>query len=690
MANNYWRGTTNSNWGTATNWSLGAVPTSNDGNVAVFDGSSPNCTLNINALCNNVDFTLYTNTITLTNNLNVSGNCTLGSSMIITYSAGLLVLNGTGTLTPNTKQWIGQVNITGNITLTLAANFYCNLLVIGTTTNTLTLTNNTIYCQSLNSTLTSGTCSGTTQIVLNGLGVNISSTGISNTISTSTPTNNTWTGGNWNTAGNWSQGAVPTANDGFLTVVNGVTGTVNAVGNCNALKVNGGTVTMSNAINVYGSVALGASTPTLSGTGQIISARTGSISSLGGVWSNSYQLTTASSIYILTSNFTILGTLSWGATTITLNKTSTEYFGCGGLTLGAYAPTKGTATIRVNSGTITANGGNGNNINNPIELNGNISFGTGINLTENAPLIYTSGTITTTGSTVIYTFGSNTNLNLCSAFNYNNLYLSIPTSSNITISSDLTVNGTLTLGNPGGTPNSTITGTYNITCGTLFANTGFSEATFNFTATFIVNGLSTLTSAGSSNTYNGGNFICKGGLSVFAGSVLGTATIEVQGGTISCTTGIINNQVNLNGSTTFGNTVRFAKLAWVSGTLTVTNSTLYIQVTSNIDMQGQTLYNVTVMNTTLNLLSELKIQGALTGTASTAASHGLIKSNSSGVQRKLTLLSAATYDLSFVDFTDIDANDGKPIWSYKGTISNSNNVFSLTPNSFNESLITVN
>ncbi|MEK9135042.1 MAG: hypothetical protein AAB451_01980, partial [Patescibacteria group bacterium] len=75
MAANIFDGSTDSNWGTAANWSLNAVPTATDANVATFDATSPACTVNApNRVCNGLDFTGYTNTITMTFQITVSGS----------------------------------------------------------------------------------------------------------------------------------------------------------------------------------------------------------------------------------------------------------------------------------------------------------------------------------------------------------------------------------------------------------------------------------------------------------------------------------------------------------------------------------------------------------------------------------------------------------------------------------------
>ena len=127
MAANIFTGTTNSNWGTATNWSLGSVPTASDGHVATFDASSPDCTINASSrVCNAIDFTGYTNTISgdAARTLTVSGNITLGAGM---GDGGNIMIqsNANLTLTTNGYAWKGIYYGGVHFTTTLADDFYC-------------------------------------------------------------------------------------------------------------------------------------------------------------------------------------------------------------------------------------------------------------------------------------------------------------------------------------------------------------------------------------------------------------------------------------------------------------------------------------------------------------------------------------------------------------------------------------
>lgn len=121
MADNIWTGATSVNWGTATNWSLGVVPTANDGNVARFNATSPNCTVNSSIrACNAIDFTGYTATITMSQGIVVSGNITLGAAMLMSGS-GVLSPGVASTITSNGVTWSAGWTFGGSgLTHTLA------------------------------------------------------------------------------------------------------------------------------------------------------------------------------------------------------------------------------------------------------------------------------------------------------------------------------------------------------------------------------------------------------------------------------------------------------------------------------------------------------------------------------------------------------------------------------------------
>ena len=152
------------------------APTSSD--PVIFDANSGNCIMNVAGVAGSVNFANYTNTITFSNNLSVSGNITLGSGMIFA-GAGELIYEGTtnSTLTSNGKE-VGVVFRFGcgaNHTITFADNwtFGENLILqSGASAVTMIYNGNNLLCKK--SLLTNNSSSrvvyGTTKIQMIGSG----------------------------------------------------------------------------------------------------------------------------------------------------------------------------------------------------------------------------------------------------------------------------------------------------------------------------------------------------------------------------------------------------------------------------------------------------------------------------------------------------------------------------------------
>ena len=99
MAIYFWRGLTGSTWGTAGNWSTGStstlggvVPTVADD--VIFDANSSACTVDTTTrVCKSINFSAYTNTITMTFGINVAAAGSTGVQVIL--GSGMTI-NGTG------------------------------------------------------------------------------------------------------------------------------------------------------------------------------------------------------------------------------------------------------------------------------------------------------------------------------------------------------------------------------------------------------------------------------------------------------------------------------------------------------------------------------------------------------------------------------------------------------------------
>jgi hypothetical protein len=195
-----------------------SIPTAADD--AIVDGNSPSCTVGTARSFLTLNFTGYTNTITMDADITVAGNVTLGSGMTIVDGVGILILNATLTVTSNGKSWTGKLRftnassrvytITGDLsatTVTFAAN-------AGTTYN-----GNKVKvqgnCEIQNTTTL---IEGTSEIVYEGTGT------ITSSLTTGSIRNNVTfaAGSNYSIVGNWNYGT------GLLKREAGATLTVSA------------------------------------------------------------------------------------------------------------------------------------------------------------------------------------------------------------------------------------------------------------------------------------------------------------------------------------------------------------------------------------------------------------------------------------------------------------------------------
>jgi len=171
-------GGVDNNWGTIGNWSLTdggsggqSVPGSSDD--VFFTSNSPACTVNSSSRnAKSLDFTGYSNTITMSNAITVAGNVTLSATMGIAGAAGISV-STTATLTSNGRTWTQPLTLaTGGITYTLADNWSVSgSLTLGATTSTVTINGFQLTASgNVTFSTTSGSLTGTTTLLLNGSG----------------------------------------------------------------------------------------------------------------------------------------------------------------------------------------------------------------------------------------------------------------------------------------------------------------------------------------------------------------------------------------------------------------------------------------------------------------------------------------------------------------------------------------
>lgn len=266
--NKFQTGGVDSNWGTTGNWSQGTVPTASDGHVTTFDGTSPACTVNTSSrVANTLDFTGYTGTITMSQQITVSGSVTLALGMTISGSGALLV-DATATLTSNGKTWPNALNlgvVSGSQVFTLADNWTVQgLLTLGSTSTTKTYNGFQITASAgLTHSGSSGIVTGTTVIVMNGTGTitGATTTGsfrLSLTINTSGTITFAAAAFNFNTATlTYTAGTVVTTGS-TLNILTGATTLAVAGITWQAVKITGTiTVTLSENLSVAGLLTIG-------------------------------------------------------------------------------------------------------------------------------------------------------------------------------------------------------------------------------------------------------------------------------------------------------------------------------------------------------------------------------------------------------------------------------------------------
>ena len=254
-------GTTN--WNLATSWStvsstsavnLGTFPSSTTLDPVIFDANSSNVTVNVVSNCTSLDFTNYAGIITMTSNLTVHGNITLGVSMGM-LGSGILTIGATSIYTSNGVTWTGTLQLGSgpsiNITLASLITTVQNLRVSAGASGTIqTVNSNTLNILGDLTMLTH--LAGSTQLNLIGTGTWNSQGGTNSEVRTKL---------NINTLGTITRGVNGSAYAGLeLKYTQGslVNGSAN-------LLLSGGASTLSvisNGVN-WGNVTLSANTTTL-------------------------------------------------------------------------------------------------------------------------------------------------------------------------------------------------------------------------------------------------------------------------------------------------------------------------------------------------------------------------------------------------------------------------------------------
>ena len=292
------------------------------------------------------------------------------------------------------------------------------------------------------------------------------------------------------------------------------------------------------------------------------------------------------------------------------------------------------------------------------------------------------------------------------------------------------VSGQVTMAGTGGNLNITSTSTLTsggktLPCALTIAG---SAITYTLGDDWTVNG--TLTTGGGAQVVNGNNFYLKGSLTIAQNNnVSGTTIFNLIGtGTWgSATTGncLLKNSLVINtaGTITLGTTgtiqYNTGTLTYTAGTVVTTGSTLTINASTTLNTAGIVFNNITCNATqTLTNNSLLTATGTLTKSAAitwagsagftvanftdttaglthtyvagltytvttaftatgTAASHKAFISSTPTSPYYFILSPGCTTDIEYLNVTDADSSDGRPIWAFKPTLTRTKNWNSL-------------
>jgi hypothetical protein len=520
---------------------------------------SASCTLATNGITWNNFTTSTTATITLTNNFSMSGVWTSRAGTITFAGAG--TFNSTGSIsfsstaavtTKNALPNITTITISNNATTTLAGDITASGLVTLGVTSSSTIISSTGGARTI-------TCSA---------GLTIGST----TGFVACNVNLKITGGTISSSGSLSGGYIQINSTYQFEIDGNVTFAA-----ANALYMYGGVTTGTGGTFKYTS-------GTVTTTGSSIYVQAMNFNSGSIAWNNVWFISGSASTTVLQSNITVNGLLTLGYLTVsyTINNdgTTKTIAANGGITMsGSTSIVSGTANIRATGGTIT--GVSSVQLRNNLEIVGNVTFASGVTFNYNTGiLLYTSGAVTTTNSTL--SVGASTTLNT-NGITWHNLTTSA--TAVITLSSNFTWSNIW----------SSTSGTVTFTGAGLLVSTG----SISFTSSAAVTipnsllSLTTITITSNATTTLAGNISCSGLLTLgitTSGTTLsssgGARTITTAGGlTTTTTTGFV--VCNVNVSVTGGTITSSGSL---SGGYYQFNTGYQFEIAGNVTFSASTFY----------------------------------------------------------------------------------------------------
>jgi len=408
-------------------------------------------------------------------------------------------------------------------------------------------------------------------------------------------------GGNWNTGATWVGGVVPstTLDTVAFTATSGQL-TVNVASTCIGINFTNyvNTITFTNTLTVNGAINLGTGGYTQAGASGLIAGATSTLTSGGVTWSRLFTFAGVSQTFTLADNWTISGNITINGTTSVIINGNTLNIG-GTLTQTTTAIVSGTTAFNFNGTGTWSNSSTGPIRNNTtINTTGTLTIGTNVYY-DTGTLTRTSGTVITTGSTL--NIGAATTLTT-NGITWNNI--NTTTGVVITLGSNLTLTGTLSLGNG---VTSFVLGGFNLISTNANLNMLAGTATFTMPSnqTF-----KTLTITGINASINANTLTITENLTI-NNSVGGTTAIIYAGTgtwTASNTASLISNILTINtaGTLTISGIVYKATglFTYTAGTIIDTGATVIIATSSTLNISGKT-WNKLLVNGTMTLTSNI-------------------------------------------------------------------------------------
>jgi hypothetical protein len=429
--------------------------------------------------------------------------------------------------------------------------------------------------------------------------------------------------GNYNSTTNWSASSggasgasVPTnVDDVFINASSGSGNVIlNTGGNTRNLDLTGfiGTITFINGLTVNGtSINFGTGGYTVSGASGLALQTSMSITSNGTTYTGNVSFS-GGVIYTLVGNMSVSGNVTFSSTgTQTLNGNVLSIGG--NLTHSNTSVVTGTTSFVLN-GTGTWSHTNTGVIRNNFTINtaGTITIGTNVRYNTGI-LTYTAGTVVTAGSTLNIAAATTLNTN---GIAWNNI--STASSLTITLGSNLTLTGTLTVGVFGVATLSFVLGGFNI----ISSSANLSVANSN-TFTVPQNLTFVNVTVDSGVTLNGNQITATGNLTHIGSVLVAGTTSIILGGTGTwnhISSGAIRNNIIINtaGTITLGTNIYYSTgtITYITGTVVTAGSTLNINENGSnttLNTNGIIWNNIRTINSiTLTLGSNLTLIGTLT------------------------------------------------------------------------------